>query len=193
MWTVLTILYSLPLSLVTISHFLQYLPPTLILSVAPLLPSCLESIDLAEPNLICRHGFLCASLPIYIGFDQGARYWYLRLSSTAGFPISEVSSEGVASSVLRESRFSIRKASLRAALLDPGARQVSSAVGVFSFIKQHCLWIPGKLWKGREPCKLLFLTQSILIIIIVTTYVIALRDEEGRREYSAISQHTPVP
>ena len=39
-----------------------------------------------------------------------------------------------------------------------------------------------------KPCKLLFLAQSILIIIIVSTYVIALGDEEGRREYTAISQ-----
>ena len=38
-----------------------------------------------------------------------------------------------------------------------------------------------------KPCKLLFLAQSILIIIIVSTYVIALGDEEGRREYTAIS------
>lgn len=43
------------------------------------------------------------------------------------------------------------------------------------------------------PCKRLFLTQSILIIIIVSTYVIALGVEEGSREYYAISQHTPVP
>lgn len=41
-------------------------------------------------------------------------------------------------------------------------------------------------------CKLLFLARSILIIIIVSTYAIALGDEEGRREYTAISQHTPV-
>ena len=33
---------------------------------------------------------------------------------------------------------------------------------------------------------------KFLIIIIVSTYVIALGDEEGRREYTAISQHTPV-
>lgn len=139
MRTVLALLSPLPLNLVIISRFLQRLHPTLILSVAPLLSSCLESIDLAGPNLICRHGFLCASLPVYFGFDQGARYWYLRLSSTAGFPISEVSSKGAASSVLRESRSSIRKASLGAALLEPGARQVSSTVGVLSFIKQRCL------------------------------------------------------
>lgn len=193
MRTVLALLFPVPLSLAIISHFLQHLPPTLILSVAPLLSFGLVRIDLAGPNLICCHGFLCASLPVYFGFNQGARYWYLRLSSTAGFPISEVSSKGAASSVLRELRSSTRKATLWAALLEPRARQVSSAVGVFSFIEQHCLWIPGKLWKGREPCKLLFLAQSILIIIIVTTYVIALRDEEGRRDYSAISQHTPVP
>lgn len=43
-----------------------------------------------------------------------------------------------------------------------------------------------------KPCKLLFLSQSVLILIIVSTYVTALGDEEGRREYSAISQHIPV-
>lgn len=81
----------LPLSLVIVPPFLQHpTPPTL--SVAALLSSCLESIDLADPSLTCGHGFLCASSPVYFGFTQGARYWYLRLSPTDGFPISEASS-----------------------------------------------------------------------------------------------------
>ena len=61
--------------------------------------SCLESIDLGRPNLTYRHGFLCASLPIYFGLDQGARYWYLRLSSTDGFPILEAGGKGTVPSV----------------------------------------------------------------------------------------------
>lgn len=84
----------------------SFSPPAhpLILSVAPLPWSCLESIDLAGPNLTCRHGFLCVFLPVYFGLDQGARYWYLRLSFTDGFPISEASSKGTAPFVLRELR-----------------------------------------------------------------------------------------
>lgn len=81
----------LPLSLVIVPNFLQHpLPPTL--SVAALLSSCLESIDLAGPSLTCGHGFLCASFPVYFGFNQGARYWYLRLSPTDEFPIWEANS-----------------------------------------------------------------------------------------------------
>ena len=140
------------------------------------LSSCLESIDLAVPNLTCGHGFLCVSLLVYFGLSQGARYWYLRLCSTDGFPISEASSGGTAPFLCLENQV-LDKEKLVLGLFCFG--QVSSAAGAFSFIKQHCLWIPGRLWKGTEPCTLLFLAQSILIIIIVSTYVTALGDEEG--------------
>lgn len=47
---------------------------------------------------------------------------------------------------------------------------------------------------GNEAMQTLFLAQSILIIIIVSTYAIALGDEEGRREHTCNFrlQHTPV-
>lgn len=55
----------LPLSLVIVPPFLQHpMPPTL--SVAALLSSCLESIDLAGPSLTCGHGFLLLPLPFIL-------------------------------------------------------------------------------------------------------------------------------
>lgn len=114
------------------------------MSVAPLPSSCLESTDLAGPNLTCGHGFLCVSLPVDFGLNQGARYCYPRLSVSDGFPISEASSEGTAPFCAQ--RFQVLdKARLVLGLLflESGAGQFSSTAGAFSFIKQHRLCIPG--------------------------------------------------
>lgn len=146
------------------------------MSVAPLCSPCLESIDLAGPNLSCSHGFLCVSLPVYFGLHQGARYWYLRFSSRDGFPIAEVSGEGTAP--FRASSIRVldkAKLVLGLLMLEWGARQVSSATGAFSTIKQHCLCIPGAgCEKHQSPAGYLF-----LITMMVSTFVTVLGDEGG--------------